>query len=435
MYLRLNTPPLRKSKTLFTLLLLCSSAITCSAQTVKPEDYGRYHPLTPKIDRMYNLDPASVNTDKGENFWDRGMHPFQQYLFIYKNRKFSKVEATTMLKNTTLLVVIDSGQTEIKNALNKAFSTYWKFNKYMFINRNDVKHYAGRKEYSFFMFTRDEHYIPSALDRKGINSWNPPHLFYRFDSMQHAPSTAFFHQAGDFVATYMFLLCINNGNIVETNDEDQMEHMSIADYILTGDPSVNGLIGRNYSYDDAGTLMQREHDVIPQINTVVANFEDDLEFMYKTRFEYISKKTCESQVSKCHLLYKDSKVELKLNLFVYNTTFKKALKGKTLYINRNLTDELGRSIIAFVTGLDKSDIKMVPRSEIDSLIIKGTDNDNVLVLEDLSLDCYGYYQISTTLGEELMGLEPKRTIDALGSFDVLGTDAWSERKNVSLIDK
>ena len=465
MHLNLNNLFSGKRKALFTLLLICSATILCSSQSVKPEDYGRYHPLTPKIDRMANLDPIPVSTDKGENAFDRAKHLQVEsflteaittspswYLFLYKNRKFDKIKAVTMLKNTTLLVVIDDEQTEIKNALNKAFSIYWKFNNYKFISRSEVQQYTEKKEYSYFMFARDEHFIAQLQDlqvnyikqnsngsadrRIVLNSWNPPHLFYKSDSMQNTP-TQDHNSQGEFRSTYMFLLCVRNKDgAIKTKEEDViMDQMSIADYILTQDPTVKGSSGLDYSFDKAGTLMQRERDVIPQINTIVANLEDDMEYMYKTQSEYIAKRTCVNQVSKCHLLYNGSKVELKLNLFAYNTTFKKALKDKTIYINSSITDELGKDLIACATGLDKGNVKMAPKSEIDSLINMGSGNDNVLVFQDLTPDCYGFYQISTTLGEEVLGLEPRRTTDALGTFDLLGTDAWSDRKKVSVITK
>jgi hypothetical protein len=377
---------------------------------------------------MGHMEAVSMSSDNGgKNALDATMHPLKgiygEQLYIFKNSKYNKIESIGQLKNTTLLVVVDNEQSAIGKALHKAFSTYWKFNNYKFITRNEVFNYVGKKEYSFFMYVRDEHYMAGGFDRG--NLYGPPHFFYKSDAMQHDPNKSHWGN-GEFGSRYLFLICINNGNrVTDTTEDEIMANMSAADYIV---PYPDN----DYFYSNAGLLLAREQDAIPEFDTIVSNFQNDVDYVAKNKAEYVEKEGIPQSV-KCNLLYNGQKNELKINLFTFDGNLKKLIKNKTVYINNGITDELGRGIITQLTGLDENNVKLVPDALLDSIIKSG--NEDAFVLKDLTIDKYGGYKIKNTSGEEEVSIPTKYSNNALGTFDLLGTDAWSDRKKVTVITK
>lgn len=381
----------RKDSFIFLVILLFCFTMTKSfCQTQEHEDDG-YHPPLPKINRMPYLEPISQYLDK------------EEYLFLYEKRKYTKIESVTKLKNTTLLVVADSEESAMGKALEQVFSVYWKYTNYKFIKPSEVLNYTGKAGYSFFMFVRDEHQsspkapLPGTGPQTITNGHSSrPHLYYQLDTMQHIH--------GSYFSTYLFVICIPNGDSIkkDTKDDDVMESMSIADYI-------NPLI----TDELPGSLLQKEKKAMSEFNTIVSNFQDDLAYIYKTKTEYTPVIIpISSKLGKLYVTYESQEIKCRTMISYYGDA-QKLLKTRKILIDSSLADNTSIRYLAKIAEIDTSQIQLVNVNVINDSIEKR--DENICYIENPCASCgTGILRICDTYGKKMVdfpGFVPRLEAD------------------------
>jgi len=136
------------------------------------------------------------------------------------------------------------------------------------------------------------------------------------------------------------------------------------------------------------------------------------------------------ETEKCELHSNDKSYTFKFSFVCFGNSSKNLLKDKALLINNGCADELGRSIISKMLGMDDAKVRLVPKSAIDSCIQTG--DSNIVLLADTAKDEFHNYRITTTNRVELIGLHSKGNNKEIGDIDIMGADDWADRKRFSL---
>jgi hypothetical protein len=356
---------------------------------------------------VYSQCPVSLYDDKcGSWANDKPSNPFagrdpvrgsevgMSCLKIYKDRENSKVESALKLKETTTLVVVDNEESDYGKAIKKAFQEYWKYTPYKFITTQEVVNFAGKKDYSFFMFARDEHYEATIVNQQGIGyAHGMPTIYYKSDSMRHKPKTGLLaSNSGEYMSTYVFMIALSDEKGVEDSTEENVtSNFSVADYIVPFKSNTDA------SYKYAGSLAQNRINAIYLLDGTVKNIEKDLEYMYGKKRD----KMGNIETKKYTMQYMGCKFNFNMDIIAYEGG-DRTWKDKTLFVNNKICDNLGRTIIAGLLGLDNKNVELVQKAFIDS-VVKAGDNDK-LIIWDIDADEAGDYKISSIDGTELIGI-------------------------------
>jgi hypothetical protein len=309
--------------------------------------------------------------------------------------KGNNVKTIKALKNTTLLVVIDSTTSAIGKEYAGAFQQYWKFTPYKFISPGEISSYANSDQYSFFVFAESDAFMGGG--GSGHSSFAGPGGMTGTTWSTFSIESDKIPVAQSFNNKFIYGIFIGGK---EYDTSKPFQKMDIADYEIM----TMTVYGMGYNNMDLRTIQLVSLQCIPQI---VRDMQSDLSDIIETN----SAVPMKDKAIKVYLSYQSKEIKAKTSIYFYGDA-QKLLKTKKLLIDSSLADKMSVQYLSQLSEIDATQIQLVNSKTINDAIEK--KDENIFYVEER---CSSYGDMTEMF--RICNIYGKKMVDFLGAVSAI----------------
>jgi len=293
------------------------------------------------------------------------------------------------LKTNTLLVVVDSAESNLGKAIEDAFNKHWKFTKFKFIKSSEIEKNMNNPKMSIFNFTliggfqKGHEFVQYGNGLNLFDFGGSKELFILMGDNMVPGKTYYKNRVIASSAKCNFAI-FNGTPDIKVVSDGLYSGVNLVDCLSptmpeTGLYDEKGMWKKHTNFDLYQTLNSDEQITIPYISFYVQRLQEHLDYVSK----HGAAPKVEKDEEKIKWEYKGGANDDVAKITSYDDGLQQ-IKGMKLLVDSCITDALGIKIMAKSLGISEDAIQLVPWSTIVNAI--DTKQTGVAILFQPRLD-------------------------------------------------